>query len=146
MSPFAGRTARRKTCGVTLREYESRPEANCADAEGNVCSKQTIGPLHRRHIRIDQIKYIGKESNLLEDMEASLIHSETSVYTEYPDPRCHEWSIETRPALKGAPPELLVKKIGLSRRALMDLRTRRSRAHRKNHELLAAIVRKLSLP
>jgi hypothetical protein len=147
MSPFAGRTARRKTCGVTLREYESRPEANCADAEGNVCSKQTIGPLHRRHIRIGQIKYIGKESNLLEDMEASPIHSAASVYTEYPDPRRDEWQTKILPAVKRMSLKQLVEacKGRLSRRALIDIRAGRSRPHRRNQEMLARILGELGL-
>jgi hypothetical protein len=43
--------------------------------------KQTIGLLQRRHVRIDEIKYIGKESNSLEEFEAGLIHSAQNVYT-----------------------------------------------------------------
>jgi len=57
-------TARVKTYAETLEEYEFHPEAKCADADGNACEKQTIGLLQRRHIRIEQIKYIGKESNV----------------------------------------------------------------------------------
>jgi len=51
------------------------------------CDKQTVGLLLRRHIKIDQIKYIGKESNNLEEVEAGLEHSKQNIYTEYPDPR-----------------------------------------------------------
>ena len=46
--------------------------------------------MQRRHIRIDQIKYIGKESNSLEEVDAGLVHSEQNVYTEFPDPRRDE--------------------------------------------------------
>jgi hypothetical protein len=56
-------TAHVKTYGDVLREYEFHPESKCADADGNVCDKQTIGLLQRRHIRIEKITYIGKESN-----------------------------------------------------------------------------------
>ena len=41
----------------------------------------------RRHIRVEQIIYIGKESNNLEEVESGTIHSAQNVYTEYPDPR-----------------------------------------------------------
>jgi len=41
--------------------------------------------LQRRHIQIQAIKAIGKESNTLEEVEAGMIHSPESVYTEYPD-------------------------------------------------------------
>jgi len=46
------------------------------------CGKQTVGVLQRRHIRVAQIIYIGKESNKLEEMEEGTIHSAQSVYTE----------------------------------------------------------------
>lgn len=70
------------THGEILGEYEFHPEVKCADATRDVRGKQTIGLLYRRHVRIDQIKCIGKESNLLEDVESGLIHSAADVYTE----------------------------------------------------------------
>jgi hypothetical protein len=138
-------TARVKTYGDVLIEYEYHPESKCADANGNPCSKQTVGLLQRRHVRIEQIKYIGKESNSLEEVESGLIHSEQSVYTEYPDPCRDEWQTKILPALKEAQLSDLVKECRgiLSRRALIDLRAGRSRPHRKNRELLVAILRKL---
>ena len=129
-------TARVKTLGEVLSEYEFHPEAKCADLAGKPCGKQTTGLLQRRHIRVEQIKYIGKESNSLEDVETGLIHSEQNVYTEYPDPRRDEWQTKTLPALKKQPLKLLVKecKAKLSRRALIDLRAGRSKPRRKNQE------------
>jgi hypothetical protein len=53
--------------------------SKCADAEGDACERRTVGLLQRRHIQIDYIKYIGKESNALEDVEAGLVHSDQSV-------------------------------------------------------------------
>jgi len=137
-------TARVKTYGDVLLEYEYHPESKCADSRGKVCDKQTIGLLQRRHVRIEQIKPIGKESNSLEEVESGLRHSEESVYTEYPDPRRDEWQTKILPALKNAPLSRLVEACHgiLSRRALIDLRAGRSRPHPKNRELLAAIVRK----
>ena len=134
-----------KTYGDVLQEYEFHPESKCADAHGKPCSKQTIGLLQRRHIRVGQIKYIGKESNSLEDVESGLIHSEQSVYTEYPDPRRDEWQTKILPALKKVPLSRLEKMSGLSRSMLIYARIGRRRPHRKNQELLAAIVRKLGL-
>lgn len=133
--------ARVKTHGEIIREYEYHPESKCADADGNACDKQTIGLLQRRHIHIDSIRYIGKESNRLEDVDAGLIHSAQTVYTEYPDPRRDEWQAKILPALKAAPLATLEKLTGMSRRALMNLRAARSRPHPKNQERLGAIVR-----
>ena len=135
------RAARVKTYGDVLREYEYHPEAKCADADGNPCGKQAIGLLQRRHVRIAKIKYIGKESNSLEDVESGLEQSPESVYTEYPDPRRDEWQTEILRVLKTLPLSRLVKETGLSRRALLDIRAGRSRPHPKNHECLTAIVR-----
>jgi hypothetical protein len=138
-------TARVKTYGEVLQEYEFHPEAKCADAEGNACGKQTIGLLQRRHIEVSLIKYIGKESNSLEEVEAGLIHSAQNVYTEYVDPRRDEWQMIILPALKKARLSDLEKMSDRSRRMLMKARAGITRPHRKNRERLAAIVRELGL-
>ena len=140
-------TARVKTYGDVLIEYEYHAESKCADANGGTCNKQTIGLLQRRHVRIERIKYIGKESNSLGEVESGLIHSEQSVYTEYPDPRRDEWQTKILPALKKALLSRLVEECRgiLSRRALIDLRAGRSRPHRKNQEILVQIVKRLGL-
>src|ERR1019366_102337 len=103
--------------------------------------------LQRRHVRIERIKYIGKESNSLEEVESGLIHSEQSVYTEYPDQRRDEWQTKILPALRRVPLSRLVEDCRgiLSRRALIDLRAGRSRPHHKNRKLLEAVVRKLDI-
>jgi hypothetical protein len=128
-----------------VREYEFHPESKCADADGAICDKQTVGLLQRRHVYFDLIKYIGKESNSLEEVDAGLIHSEHGVYTEYPDPRRDEWEMKTLPALRKAPLPILEKKTGMSRRALMNLRAGRSRPHRRNLEMIARILGELAV-
>jgi len=137
--------ARVKTYGEVALEYEFHPESKCGDANGNPCGKQTIGLLQRRNVQIDQIKYIGKESNSLEEVKSGLVQSAQSVYTEYPDPRRDEWATKMLPALKKMPLLRLVKLSGLSRSTLIEIRAGRSRPHRKNRELLAAIVGKFGL-
>lgn len=72
------RAARVKTYGDVLQEYEWHPEPKCADAEGHRCEKPTIGLLQRRHVRVAAVKYIGKESNHLDEVELG------------PDPRGRE--------------------------------------------------------
>ena len=137
-------TARVKTYGEVLREYEIHPESKSADADGKPCGKQTVGLLQRRHVRIDQIKYVGKESNSLEEVEAGLIHSAENVYTLYTDPRRDEWQTKILPVLKKIPLAVLAKMSVLSRRELSNIKAGRSRPHRTNQELLASIVRKLN--
>jgi hypothetical protein len=133
------RTARVKTYGDVLREYEFHPESKCADATENVCERQTVGPLNRRHVQIDHIRYIGKESNQLEAVEAGLVHSETAAYTEYVDPSRDEWVSKILPILKRIPLNELIRLSGLSKRALLDIRAGRSRPHARNQNLLMYI-------
>jgi len=134
-------TARVKTYGDILSEYEYHPESKCADTAGNACEKRTIGLLQRRHICIDHIKYIGKESNQLEAVDAGLIHSDKNIYTEYVDQSRDEWQTKILPGLKRLSLSFLISKSGLSRRALLDIRAGRSRPHLKNLECLTAICR-----
>jgi hypothetical protein len=105
-------TARVKTYGDVVTEYEFHPESKCADAPGRPCDRQTVGLLQRRHIKIDQIRCIGKESNSLEDVEAGLVHSGSGAYTDCIDPKRDEWASKTQPALKKVALNDLVKECG----------------------------------
>ena len=71
--------ARVKTYGEVLREYEFHLGAKGADAKGKPSGKQTIGLLRRRHVRVERIIYIGRESNRLEEIEAGILHSPENV-------------------------------------------------------------------
>jgi hypothetical protein len=136
--------ARVKTYGDVFTDYEFHAESKCADVNGNASGKSTVGVLQRRHVRIDQIKYIGKESNSLEEVEAGLIHSPENVYTEYPDPRRDEWETKYRPVLKKPGVlEPVRRETGLSRRMLIDARTSKRRPHPKNQKLIVAALNKL---
>jgi len=63
------------------------------------------------------------------------------------DPRRGEWQTEILPAVRRASLATLISECAgrLSRRALIDIRSGRSTPHRKNQELLASVVRKLSV-
>jgi hypothetical protein len=139
--------ARAKTYGDVVTEYESHPEAKCADSQGNPCDRRTVGLLQRRHIKVDQIRSIGKESNSLENVEEGMAQSEQNVYTEYADPKRSEWMTKIQPALKRAKLSVLVKECEdrLSRRELIELRAGRSNPHRKTQDLLVAILKSLGL-
>ncbi|MGD0798489.1 MAG: hypothetical protein ABR910_12270 [Acidobacteriaceae bacterium] len=136
----ARRTARVKTYGDLLREYEYHPESKSADSAGEVCGKQTVGLLRRRHLGIDLVRYIGKESNRLEEVDAGLIHNEEGVYTEYTDQSRDEWQMKILPALKRLPLAILIAETGLCRRALLDIRAGRSRPHVGNQIRLIEIA------
>jgi len=48
------------------------------------------------------------------------------------------------PILKAQPLQVLMEETGLSRRALLDPRARRSRPHPTNLQLIKAVLRKLA--
>ena len=81
------------------RTAESDPHSSLVNGP---CDRQTIGLLPGRHIKIDLIKCIGKESYSLETADEGLEHSEKNVYTEYSDPKWTEWIAKVQPALKKA--------------------------------------------
>jgi len=132
-----------KTYGEVLREYEFHFGAKSADAKGRPSGKQTVGLLQRRHIRVAQIIYIGRESNLLEEIEAGVIHSPESVYTEYPDPNRDEWETIILPVLKKIPIAALMRVSGRSRSMLARALAGRSRPRKTNQELLKSILNRL---
>lgn len=134
--------ARVKTYGDVLLEYEYHPESKCADEHGSACRKQTVGVLQRRRVAIDHIKFIGKESNSMEDVEAEVVHSEENIYTEYSDSKRDEWQTTILPVLKKIPLKTLMDQcLGrISRRALIEIRAGRSRPHPNNREFLIFIL------
>ena len=142
---FHGRrgVARVKTYGEVLREYEFHLGAKSADAKGKPSGKQTFGLLSRRHVRVEGIIYIGKESNRLEEIEAGVIHSPESVFIEYPDPRREEWENMILPILKKIPIAALVKLSGRSRSMLVRTVAGRSRPRQRNQKLFKSILRRL---
>jgi hypothetical protein len=136
-------TARVKTYGDVLREYAFHPGSKGADAHGNPSGKQTIGLLQRRHIRVGQIIYIGKESNKLEETEEGTIHSAQSVYTEYPDPRREEWQTKVLPVLRKFPVRVLMRLSNKSRSMLARTLAGRTRPRAKHQVLLKSVLRKI---
>lgn len=129
--------ARVKNYGDLLREYEFHPEAKCADATAKVCGKQSVGLLSRRHVLIELLRFIGKESNHLEELEEKSFLGPTDVYVEYPDPlREHErWLRDVVPKLRASPLSELQSLTGTSRASLRAIRSGRL-PHAKNRVLL----------
>ena len=137
--------ARVKTYGEVLREYEFHAGAKSADAKGKPSGKQTIGLLKRRHVQVERIIYIGRESNRLEEIEAGVIHSPESVYTEYPDPSRDEWQTKILPVLGKIPTAVLKRFSGRSLSMLRRTIAGRSRPRRRNQEKLKSILQRLGV-
>jgi hypothetical protein len=135
-------TARVKTYGDVVADYEHHPESKCADDCGNVCDRQTQGLLYRRHVRIGEIIPIGKESNNLEEVDTGMVHSAESVYTTYPDRKRDAWA-KAWPRLKAFTIAQVIDVTGLSRRMVIKARNWQVRPHPRNQQLLTDALRKL---
>jgi hypothetical protein len=133
--------ARVKTYGDVFEEYEWHPESKSADANGEPAGKQTIGLLQRRHITIDHVLYIGRESNQLENVDAGLVRA-SDGYTEYPDPRRDYWGTAVVPALKQISLKAWQRDTGKSAVILIDARRGRRRPHAKHRALLIMCARR----
>jgi hypothetical protein len=114
-----------KSYGDVLREYEFHPEAKCADSSGAPCKKQTVGLLGRRHVAIDSITCIGKESNRLEEVEEQSLLDPSDVYTIFDDPRRDEWKAKWLPLLRSTPIAHLLEQ-GVSRATIYAARSGRA--------------------
>lgn len=133
------REAAVKTYGDVLSAYEYHPEPKCAGADGKPCSKQTVGLLSRRQVRVEKLHFIGKESNQLDEVEEGSIHDAGSVYTEYPNDGRDDWDSKVLPIIKAMPMRELQHLSGLSRAALQAIRRGR-RPRPRNQAVLRAIA------
>jgi hypothetical protein len=83
---------------------------------------------------------IGRESNRFEEIEAGVIHSPDSVYTEHPDPRREEWQAKILPMLKKIQVTALLRFSGRSRSMVRRTLARSSRPRRRNQDLLKSVL------
>jgi hypothetical protein len=73
------------TYGRVLREYQRRPEYKTNAANGKPCTRETVGLLHRRTVRLARLHHIGKEANRLDDKLAGIIDPD-QVLIDYDNP------------------------------------------------------------
>ena len=94
----------------------------------------------RRHIGVDQVVYIGKESNLLEDVQTRVVKDPRAFSVEYRDARRDEWAVKILPMIRRLSVTELIKKSGLSRATIQAIRAGR-RPHPRNERLLVDLLR-----
>lgn len=122
-----------------LQEYEFHPEAKCADANGEPCGRQSKGQLTRRHVLIDNLRFIGKESNRLEEVEDGGFPDSGDVFTEYPDPQRDEWETKWRPMLESISARDLAK-LGIARATVYAVRKGRGPFGSTRMKIIAALT------
>jgi len=115
-----------------FEEYEFHPEPKSADAEGEAADKRTRGLLARRAVEAVSITCVGKESNLLEDVENEIVHDWDAVQQQYRDERL---DLLNR-VLREIPAKELGKAARISERAIKAIRNGHSRPSLVTRKLL----------
>jgi hypothetical protein len=124
-----------------LHRYLVHPEYKSADASGRVCDKLTVGLLARRRIHVGKIRYIGKESNRLEEVQNCMVSNEDEFRVTYIDPRLDPWPRYAAPLLKHVSSRLLAKATDISARMIKSYRKGAMPRPDNRRKLLRALVR-----
>ncbi len=104
-----------KTYADVLAAYQSNPEPKSLGPDGLPCHRATVGLLVRRPVRAGPIRYIGKETNRLEEREAGLVHNLDDILLSYTDPKENPWSTIIVPVLQTMSAATIAKRSKLNR-------------------------------
>ncbi|GEM_PF-183446 len=118
-SPERERTAEVVTYRELLRDYRTHPEAKRLGPDGRPCTRETVGLLSPRRVRVGRITHIGKESNELEARESGEITDIDEVQNIYLD--THDDCL--RDMLVHLPRRPFAKLVGISERELRYILT-----------------------
>ncbi len=128
--------ARVKRHDEVLAEYASHREQKSTDRSGRPCAQDTSGVLLRRAVGVRDIKYVGKESNYLDEAVAGLYHDEEEVLTTYEDPKRAPWLTLIVPIMRDIPTGEVARKTRLDRSTIKRYKSRRAVPHARNRAKL----------
>src|SRR2546430_12953803 len=86
-----------------VEQYRVHPEPKSVGADGQPCNRATIGLLSRRPVRVGVRRYIGKESNRLEEVLPGLGHDVGAVRATCIDVHQDPWHRDVVPLLRKMP-------------------------------------------
>jgi hypothetical protein len=114
-----------QTYADILANYRRHPESKFADPDGEPCTADTAGQLHRRRITQESTRYIGKEADLLDEVGTGLTAANDDPTTDYTSPAdpaadVRDWLRETTTAdvlaaLRATHPTLTDSDVALQR-------------------------------
>jgi len=131
--------ARVRTYADVIAAYRVHRESKSLAPDGAPCDANTAGLLRRRAVRVqrDLIRFIGKESNRLEDIEAGFVHDIDDVLTEYMDSRRDAWERLILPVLRDVPRTALMRATGMSASEIRRVLNQRVRPRRRRRAQLS---------
>ncbi len=127
-----------KSIRDVYEEYKSHPEPKSADSSGKSANRRTRGLLRRLRIRAISLVYVGKESNLLEDVENETVHDWDDVQQEYADERLDLLNT----LFRQFPTDELARAANISTRAIRAIRNGHSRPTKQTRDLLIIALRR----
>jgi hypothetical protein len=114
--------ARLATYRDVAARYAVHPDPKSAGSDNRPCTKKTRGLLRRRHVRVGSVRYVGKESNRVDDVEHGLVHRLDEVLAVYEDPAADPWHHVVMPILKRGTAEMWARATRCSSRTIKRLR------------------------
>lgn len=129
-----------KTYGDVVSEYRRHPEHKSLAPDGQPCAQSTVGLLQRRPVETLRVVYMGKESNLPEEVKHGLVHDQGDVMNEYEDPAEDPFMRLTVPVLSMMKPREIAEASGLHIRTVKRIRAGGQRPHARNRDVLTAVV------
>ena len=131
--------ARLTTYGEIIEAYAVHQESKSAGSNGEPSSKGYRGLLRRRHVIIESMHHIGKESNRLEDAQAGMVHDLEEVCTEYVPSRQEQQRRAALTALRSMTNWELQQRTGLARSTIQRLRNQGARPRKRTADALCYI-------
>ena len=130
-----------KTYGHVLAAYRRHPEAKSAGADGERCSRRTVGLLSRLPVQAMYLEHIGKEANFIDEAQADLVGDEAEILATYTPRRRRSLPQFVVPALRALPLRSLADASGLPIRTVQYAREGRPLRGKQERALIAAGAR-----
>lgn len=124
-----------------LDAYRVHPEPKSLGPDGEPCDRATIGLLKRRPVALASLTHVGKESNLLEDIQGGLVSDENEVLIEYRDPARDPFRTLAVEVLRALPVRQVATEAGLGLTTVKDtLRGAVKDPRKETRERLTAVA------
>jgi hypothetical protein len=142
-------TATLTTYGQIAARYVTHREAKALGPDGQVCQRDTVGLLARRHVVAGCVMHVGKEANRITDRQTGLLNLDDVEQRQvtYSEPRSDvlSWP-EVVEALRAEPLEGVADMAGISPRRLRDLLAGKSNPRDATLRRLADLAQGLTSP
>ena len=122
--PFPEGVVGIKTYANVLNSYRKHPEAKFAGPDGKVCTTRTVGLLCRMPVQALYVDHVGKETNMLDDVQAGLVGDEDDILATYSSGRKAAWRKFIVPALQMLGTPALSRASGIPARTVQRARSK----------------------